>query len=133
MTGYSTYTRFQRIEAQAKQLGFRLGNPKHDRWGASEPGVDQVALYPDGEALPIWNRDAEIFTGTFSQVEVFLAGWARAQQYDMILRLSDDKKRKKYEDKERERQRLEKERLEKRKMFAALADKTEKEVETLIK
>ena len=132
MSGYQTYTRWQRIEAQAKQLGFRLANPKHGNWGG--PGdTDMVALYPDEEALPVFSRDAEIFVGTFSHVETFLAGWARAQQYDMLLRITDDKKRKKYEDKERERQRLIAERLEKRKMFAALADKTEEQVDKLVK
>jgi predicted nucleic acid-binding protein len=47
--------------------------------------------------------------------------------------MTDEKKRKKYEDKERERQRFVKERDEKRKMYAALADKTDAEVEKLIK
>jgi hypothetical protein len=120
MSGYSTYTRWQRIEAQAKQLGFRIGNPKHGHWSASDPGVDQVALYPDEEALPVFSRDAEIFAGTFSQVEVFLAGWARAQQYDMVLRLSDDKKRKKYEDKEWARQAEQLKREEQKKMLEVL-------------
>jgi hypothetical protein len=112
--------RYQRIEAQARSMGFRIGNPRHGQWGVNEPGVDQVTLYPDGEALPTFTRDAEIFTGTFSQVEVFLAGWARAQQYDMILRLSDDKKRKKYEDKERARQAEQKKREEQKKMMQVL-------------
>lgn len=120
MSGYSTYTRWQRIEAQAKQLGFRLGNPNsRSGWSTHENG-DMVALYPDGEALPIWTRDADIFTGTFGQVEVFLAGWARAQQYDMILRLSDDKKRKKYEDRERARQAEQRKREEQKKMLEVL-------------
>lgn len=121
MSGYSTYTRWQRIEEHAKLLGFRLANPKHGHWGGgSNDGVDQVALYPDSEALPIYSRDADIYTGTFSQVEVFLAGWARAQQYDMMLRLTDDKKRKKYEDKERARQAEVKKREEQKKMLAVL-------------
>ena len=84
-------------------------------------------------SLPVFNPDAEIFCGTFSHVETFLTGWARAQQYDMMLRITDDKKRKKYEDKERERQRLEKERLEKKKMYAILANKTEDDVDHLVK
>lgn len=120
MSGYSTYTRWQRIEAQAKAMGFRIGNPRHGQWGVSDSGTDQVTLYPDGEALPTFTRDAEIFTGTFGQVEVFLAGWARAQQYDMILRLSDDKKRKKYEDKERARQAEQRKREEQKKMLEVL-------------
>ena len=131
MSGYNTYTRYQRIEAQAAQLGFRIGNPKHGHWSDTSAG-DMVAIYPKDDELPTFSRDAEIFCGSFSSLEVFLTGWARAQQYDMILRLSDDKKRKKFEDKERERQRLAKEREEKKKMFAILANKSEKEVERLV-
>jgi hypothetical protein len=121
MSGYSTYLRWQRIEEQARSLGFRLANPKHGHWGGgSDDGTDRVALYPDNEALPIYSRDAEIFVGTFGQVETFLTGWVRAQSYDSILRLSDDKKRKKYEDKERERQAEQKKREEQKKILAVL-------------
>jgi len=131
MSGYSTYTRWQRIEAQAKILGFRLGNPKSGNWG----GVgdhDMVALYPDGTALPVFSRDSEIYAGSFSQIETFMNGWTRARQYDYILRLSNNEKRKKAEAKEVERQRLAKEREEKKKMFAILADKEEKDVERIM-
>jgi hypothetical protein len=121
MSGYSTYTRWQRIEQQAKWLGFRLANPKHGHWGGgSDDGTDRVALYPDGEALPVYTRDAEIFVGTFGQVDTFLAGWARAQQYDSILRMSNGDKRKKYEDKERARQAEQKKREEQKKILAVL-------------
>lgn len=121
MSGYTTYTRWQRIEEHARTLGFRLANPKHGHWGGgSDDGTDRVALYPAGEALPVYTRDAEIYTGTFGQVEVFLAGWARAQQYDMMLRIADDKKRKKYEDRERARQAEQLKREEQKKMLAIL-------------
>jgi len=121
MSGYSTYLRYQRIEEQALLLGFRLANPKHGCWGGgSNDGIDQVALYADGDALPIYSRDAELFTGTFNQVEIFLTGWAKAQQYDMMLRLTDDKKRKAYEVKEVERQRVAREKIEQKKMWQLL-------------
>lgn len=125
MSGYETYMRYQRIEAQAKDLGFRLSNPKHGNWGRSDEfgERDVVALYPNESALPVFSRDAEIFSGTFGQVQTFLSGWARAQQYDMMLRISDEKKRKKYEDRERERQRIAIEKAEQRKMFAILKNK----------
>jgi hypothetical protein len=131
MSGYTTYKRWSRIEEQAKSLGFRLASPKSG-WGATSSDQDEVAVFPDIDALPVYSRDAELFIGTFSQVEIFLTGWARAQQYDMLLRMSDDKKRKTYEAKEVERQRLAKEREEKKKMFAILADKSEKEIDKLI-
>lgn len=122
MSGYETYMRYQRIEEEAKALGFCLGNPKHGSWGRSN-SEDVVALYPNDKALPVFSRDAEIFSGTFNQVQTFLHGWARAQQYDMMLRISDEKKRKKYETKEIERQRIAREKEEQRKMFAILKNK----------
>ena len=130
MSGYETFKRWQRIEEYANKLGFRIGNPKHG-WNSRETG-DSVAIFPKDDALPAFARDTELFSGSFRELEVFLSGWERAQQYDMILRISDEKKRKLYEDKERERQRLAAERLEKKKMFAILANKEEKDVEKLI-
>lgn len=119
MSGYQTYTRWQRIESQADAMGFRMGNPNHG-WGSDNNDV--VAIFPKDTELPTFSRDAEIFAGTFREVEVFLTGWARAQQYDMLLRMSDETKRKKYEDKERERQRWAKEREEQRKMWKILTE-----------
>ena len=131
MSGYKTYLQLQQIESQAKLLGFRLGNPEYGY--SSRDGREYVAVYPLDDSLPIYARDAELFVGSFRELEVWLNGWAKAQQYDYMLRLTDEKKRKKFEDKERERQRLEAERLEKRKMFAALSDKTEDQVDKLVK
>lgn len=131
MSGYQTYLRYQRIEARAKAMGFRIGNAKHGWTGRDE--VDSVAIYPDEDAMPVYARDCEFFAGTFSQLEVWLAGWERAQQYDMLLRVSNEDKRKKAEDKERERQKIEAERLAKREMYAILANKTEEQVDKLIK
>ena len=124
MSGFSTYTRWQRIESQAKLLGFRLGNPTHESVRrVNFVSDDTVSLYPDGAALPVYSRDTEIYTGTFSQVETFLNGWVRAQQYDMMLRITDEKKRKKYEDKERARQAEQCKREEQEQMLAVLRAK----------
>jgi len=126
MSGYSTYTRWQRIQARAEALGFRIGNPKHGSWGGRDER-DVVAIFPRDEELPTFSRDAEIFCGTFSELEVWLAGWERAQQYDMLLRLTDEKKRKKAEDRTRERQRLEALRIEQKKMWGILNDSVPEE------
>ena len=120
MSGYSTYTRWQRIEAQAKSLGFRLGQPRGSSWGMREDGFDLVTLYPDGQALPIYTRDADLFTGTFDQVEVWLRGWIQSRTYDAMLRMTDDKRRKKFEDAELARQAERKKREEQKKMLAVL-------------
>ena len=120
MSGYTTYTRWQRIEEQARSLGFRLGMPKgHSGWSMNENG-DMVTLYPDADALPVYTRDADLYTGTFGQIETFLTGWARAQQYDHLLRMTDDKRRKKFEDAEVARQAEQRKRAEQKQMMAVL-------------
>ena len=120
MSGYATYTRWQRIEEQARNLGFRLGMPKaHGGWSMNENG-DMVTLYPDADALPVYTRDADLYTGTFGQIETFLNGWARAQQYDHLLRMTDDKRRKKFEDAEVARQAEQRKRAEQKQMMAVL-------------
>ena len=121
MSGYQTYTRFQRIEAQAEMLGFRIGNPKNGMWSG---GDDLVALYPRDTELPTYSRDAELFVGTFGQLEIWLQGWVKAQQYDMLLRLTDDKKRKKAEVREIERQRLQALKIEQKQVWNTLKEKT---------
>ena len=76
MNGYSTYTRWQRIEEQATSMGFRLGRSKMSAWSDSD-SHDSVSIYPAKDAMPIYMRDAELFTGSFHDVEVWLAGWIR--------------------------------------------------------
>ena len=116
MSGYTTYQRWQRIEEQAMIAGFRLGKPKH----YNEPTYAMVSLYPADDALPVYSRDAELFVGTFSDVEIFLAGWSRAQQYDHFLRMTDDRRREKFEAAERARQAERRKREEQEEMLRVL-------------
>ena len=117
MSGYTTYQRWQRIEEQAMIAGFRIGKPSHIY---NEPDYDRVSLYPADDALPVYSRDAELFVGTFGEVEIFLAGWSRAQQYDYLLRMTDDKRRSKFEAAERARQAERKKREEQAEMMKVL-------------
>ena len=129
MSGYQTIIRFRTLEEKVDKLGFMFSYPKH-RYNSD---IDYVALKPkDDNALPIYARDAELFTGTLEELQVWLTGVEWARNYDSMLRLSDDKKREKAEVKERTRQQLAKEHAEKRKMFAILADKSEEEIESKI-
>ena len=119
MSGYSTYKQWQAIEEQAKMLGFRLGSPRGSGWTMGEHS-DLVTLYPADEALPIYNREADLFTGTFGQVQSFLAGWIRSREYDRMLRMTDDKRRKKFEDAEVQRQADQRRREEQKRLVAVL-------------
>ena len=117
MSGYQSILALRRLEEQVEKLGFMFAHPKHGNYG----DVDMVALRPrDETAVPIYSRDAEVFTGTLEQLTVWIRGVEWARQYDFMLRMSDDEKREKYEVKERERQALMRKRAEQAQMLKVL-------------
>ena len=97
MAGYNAVLELRRLEADLDRLGLMLCNPKHGNWG--DTGFsDRAGVKPkDATSLPIYARDAELFTGTLEQIRTWLIGVKWARDYDMMLRLSDDKKREKKE------------------------------------
>lgn len=104
MSGYSTILRIRRLEAEVAKIGMRMGHSKHG-YHSSEYG-DVVSLFPVDQELPVFSRDAEMFTGSIEQMEMWLRGveWARA--YDNLLRVSNDKKRDRKEQDVRNKQLL---------------------------
>ncbi len=103
MSGYNTVLSLRRLEADLDKLGFMLSAPRHG-WGGDSYD-DRVAIKPkDADSLPLYTRDAELFVGTLEQLRVWLQGVQWARDYDMILKLSDEKKRAVKEDVERARQ-----------------------------
>ena len=117
MTGFSDILKMRRLEKEANELGFMLANPKNgyyqNSWG------DVVALVPkDKDSVPIYSRDAEVFQGTLEELNVWLRGVEWARGYDMLLKVSDDKKRSRKEQDLRNKQmvaRLKDEEIELRK------------------
>jgi hypothetical protein len=97
MSGYQAVLELRRLEIDLDQMGLMLCSPKHGNWSNDSFG-DRAGVKPkDAEALPVYNRDAELFTGTLEQIKVWLVGVRWARDYDQMLRLSDDKKRAKKE------------------------------------
>ena len=104
MAGYQAVLSLRRLEADVDKLGFMLCAPKHGNWGGNEYD-DRVSVKPkDADSLPIYTRDAELFTGSLEQLRIWLQGVQWAREYDMMLKLSDEKKRAIKEDAERARQ-----------------------------
>lgn len=102
MSGYHTVMMVERIKERADKLGFTLCYPRHG-WGGSDR-VDTVAIKPkDNDALPIYARDTQLFNGTIEQLDSFFTGIEWARQYDDMLRLSNEKKRERKEQDERNR------------------------------
>jgi hypothetical protein len=84
MSGYSTVLKIRRLEQEIDELGFRWGHSKHGAWGNNEFG-DVISLFPKDDSLPIYSRDAELFTGTIEGLELWLNGFRRAREYDRLL------------------------------------------------
>ena len=99
MSGWNTIERIRRIEKQIDALGFKFSKSKHTDWSDDHGALSLVPKDPD--ALPIYSREAELFIGSVERLEDWLAGVRWAREYDMMLKLGDDKKRSAAEQKER--------------------------------
>lgn len=98
MSGYSTILKCERIKEHADKLGFMLCYPRHGGWGSSDERNDMVSCKPkDQDALPIYARDAQFFTGTIDEMTCFFLGIDWARNYDNMLRLSTEEKRERKE------------------------------------
>ena len=102
MSGWETIQRIKRVEQLIDELGFKFAKSKHSEWSDN---IGALSLRPkDPDALPIYSRDAELFIGSVERLEDWLAGVQWAREYDMMLKLTDEKKRNNAEQKERNRQ-----------------------------
>jgi len=102
MAGWNTIERVRRLEQEIDKLGFKFAKSKHSEWNNDH---GSLCLKPkDPDALPIYNRDAELYVGSVEALDTWLMGVRWAREYDMMLKLSDDKKRAAAEQKERNRQ-----------------------------
>jgi hypothetical protein len=102
MAGWNTIERVRSLEEQIDKLGFKFAKSKHSEWNNDH---GSLCLKPkDPDALPIYNRDAELYVGSIEGLETWLAGVRWAREYDMMLKLTDDKKRARAEQRERNRQ-----------------------------
>lgn len=84
MAGYATLLKIRRLEEECDKLGFMFCHSKHGNY--KQEFGDVVALKPkDQDSLPIYARDAELFCGTFDELEVWLRGVNWARGYDQML------------------------------------------------
>jgi hypothetical protein len=97
MAGYNSVISLRRLEEDLDKLGLMLCASKHSSWGNTDY-QDIAAVKPkDEESLPIYVRDAEIFSGSLEQIRTWLHGVTWARTYDGMLNLSNEKKREKKE------------------------------------
>ena len=102
MAGWNTIQEIRRLEDEFDKVGLKIAKARESSWSN---GIDFIALIPkDADSLPLYSRDAEVFTGTIEDARRWLQGLTWARDYDMLLKLSDNKKRSRYEQDERNRQ-----------------------------
>jgi len=104
MSGWNAIQRIKRIEQLIDELGFKFSKSKHTDWSEDHGSLSLVPK--DQDALPIYSRDAELFVGSLERLEDWLAGVKWARDYDMMLRLSNDTKRARKEQDERNKKLL---------------------------
>ena len=126
MAGFNMVLKVRRLEQAANNLGFMFAASKYDNY--NEYG-ERVSLKPINAKLPVYARDAEVFTGTLEELEVWLRGVEWARGYDMLLRLSDEKKRITAEDKYSKRLEAERLKAEQKAMWGVLKHPKGKMVE----
>jgi hypothetical protein len=98
--GWNTVQKIKRVEDMANKMGFEfsIGSNHYSDLG------DAIHLVPLGDALPHYRRGADIYSGSIDDIDTWLTGLEWARTYDMMLRISSDKKRNECEQVERNRQ-----------------------------
>lgn len=84
--GYQAILRIRCVEEHANKLGFRFA---YSKYGSRDNDV--IGLFPKDDAMPDYDRDAELFIGDLESVESFLRGMDFMKDYFRMLRLVTDK------------------------------------------
>lgn len=95
--GMDMIGRIDHVRELADHYGFRLSKAPYSNFGDS---IDTIALYPKDERLPVYSRDACLFTGNLSEVETFFEGIRWARNYDQMIGAVSVQRREQYEAKE---------------------------------
>ena len=101
VAGWQLLQSFRNVEVRANKIGLKFGPSKYSgvEW-------DTIALLPADELLPIYNREAEIFSGSLHDIDKWLRGVEWAHNYDDLMKVSNDQKRKQAESKYNQRELL---------------------------
>lgn len=91
MAGYNMIRKIRRLEETLYEMGMTWAFDRYNTY-TSEYG-DTVEVKPRDEELPMYARDALLFNGTIEDLDCWLQGVKWARDYDMLIRVSDEKKR----------------------------------------
>jgi len=99
--GWNEINQVDRLREKAHALGFMLTYGRNS-YSYSDSGT--ICLQPRDDELPLYARDAELFYGTVEELTAWLTGVEWARNYDAMIKLTTNDKRKAAEQTERNRQ-----------------------------
>jgi hypothetical protein len=87
--GYKTVEQIARLQQDLQDLGMKLGRTPY-----VFNDQELASVFPDGDdALPIYTRDAALYTGVLTEICAWVQGIQWARDYDRMLRVSNVKRR----------------------------------------
>ncbi len=101
VAGWQLLRSFRDVEERANQFGLKFAPSKY-----SGMEFDTIALIPFDEHLPIYNREAEVFSGTLQDIDKWLRGVEWSRNYDNLMMSKNDEKRQTAERKYQQRELL---------------------------
>lgn len=100
IAGFRDIHRLRLLEDKLKDFGLKMVSPRY------HGDADKIALIPIDQELPLYSRDAEIFVGSFDEIENWYCGVLWCSSYYQMLKLVTPEKIARKEQDERNRQLL---------------------------
>ena len=100
IAGFRDIYRLRSLEDKLNEFGLKMVSPKY------HGDADKIALIPIDQELPLYSRDAEIFVGSFDEIENWFCGVLWCSNYYRMLKLVTPEKIARKEQDERNRQLL---------------------------
>ena len=83
MAGYRHIIELEELKVRCDTMGFRMGYSQHGYY--NKDYGDVVSIFPkDRDALPVYSRDAQLFTGTIEDLKIWVNGIEWARSYDRM-------------------------------------------------
>jgi hypothetical protein len=86
--------KIETLQIRLGKLGYVMRQSKH-----SYSGEYNIGVYPLDRQLPIYSRDAELFSGTVEMIEAWIRGVYHKNEYLLMLKAITDEKIKNLEQK----------------------------------
>ncbi len=85
--------KLETLQFRLKKLGYVMSQSKYSN------GSYAIGIYPLNDQLPIYCRDAELFSGDTNSIEAWIRGIEHRNDYLYMLKATNDKKVKALEEK----------------------------------